>query len=394
VRTDAIPIIEHIPVTRPTLRIAVVTETYPPEVNGVAMTVARLIEGLRSRGHQIQLVRPRQPSADEAGSGFDPEQMLTGSLPIPRYPGLKMGLPAKRALARLWTRYRPDVVHTITEGPLGWSAVQAAIKFEIPVVSDFRTNFHTYSQHYRAGWLRRPILGYLRKFHNQTLCTMVPTEALRTTLTELGFRNVRVVSRGVDTALFTPARRSEALRTHWGAAADEPVILHAGRLAPEKNPALLVSAYSAIRRSSPGARLVVVGDGPSRRWLEERCPGALFTGMKMGVELAAHFASADLFLFPSLTETFGNVTIEAMASGLAVVAFDYGAAGYHIRHGANGLLAACDDPEAFERLSHDLAKDIVLARTLGRRAADTARGLDWNSVVREVESVLHAATQS
>src|SRR3954465_13976687 len=139
------------------LRIAFVTETYPPEINGVSLSVARFIEGLRRRNHEIQLVRPRQARADQGGGTREFEQVLMRGLPIPRYPGLKMGLPAKRALTELWSLHRPDLVHIVTEGPLGWSALQAALKLKLPVTSDFRTNFHAYSMHYGVGWLKKPI---------------------------------------------------------------------------------------------------------------------------------------------------------------------------------------------------------------------------------------------
>ncbi len=261
-------LVEQLPVLRRSLRIAVVTETYPPEINGVATSAAQFVEGLRRLGHQIHLVRPRQGRGDAPGSDAGLSEALTRGLAIPRYPDLKMGLPAKRVLKRLWSLHRPDVVHVVTEGPLGWSALQAAKAMGIPVVSDFRTNFHAYSRHYGIGWLKKPILGYLRKFHNRTLFTLVPTEAMRSTLADAGFRNVEVIARGVDTQLFEPARRSQALRAAWGAAADTPVLLHVGRLAPEKNLTALVAAFEAIRRDAPGARFVVVGDGPARAWLE------------------------------------------------------------------------------------------------------------------------------
>ncbi|MBC7803851.1 MAG: glycosyltransferase, partial [Candidatus Parcubacteria bacterium] len=177
--------VEQLAGARRSLRIAVVTETYPPEVNGVALTIARFVEGLRLRDHQIELVRPRQEPAEHPASGAGYQEVLTGGMAIPRYPNLRLGLPAKRALERLWTRSRPDVVHIVTEGPLGWSALRAAQKLRLPAVSDFRTNFHAYSRHYGIGWLGKPILAYLRKFHNRTLCTMVPTEAMRAELAAL-----------------------------------------------------------------------------------------------------------------------------------------------------------------------------------------------------------------
>jgi len=381
--------VEQIAGARRSLRVAVVTETYPPEVNGVSLTIARFVEGLRERGHEIQLVRPRQARAERAvadGAGF--HELLVRGLSIPRYPSLKLGLPAKRALERLWSHRRPDVVHIVTEGPLGWSSLRAAGKLRIPAVSDFRTNFHAYSRHYGIGWLGKPILAYLRKFHNRTLCTMVPTEALRAELAALGFRGLRVVSRGVDTMLFSPARRSEALRASWGAAPRDPVLLHVGRIAPEKNLEALLAAYAAARGLSPRARLVLVGDGPARGELQARCPEAVFAGMRHGEDLAAHYASGDVFLFPSLTETYGNVTAEAMASGLAVVAFDYAAAAALIRHGENGLLARFGDAEAFAALASRLAGDPAGFVSLGAQARQTAAALDWTRVVRQLETVL------
>ena len=385
-------LVEQLPVVRRSLRIAVVTETYPPEINGVATSAAQFVEGLRRLGHQIHLVRPRQGRGDAPGRDAGLSEALTRGLAIPRYPDLKMGLPAKRVLKRLWSLHRPDIVHVVTEGPLGWSALQTARMMEIPVVSDFRTNFHAYSRHYGIGWLKKPILGYLRKFHNRTLFTLVPTDAMRCTLVDAGFRNVEVIARGVDTGLFDSARRSQGLRAAWGAAPDTPVILHVGRLAPEKNLTALAAAFEAIRRSSPGARFVVVGDGPARASLEERCPGIVFAGTRTGADLAEHYASADIFLFPSLTETYGNVTIEAMASGLAVVAFDYGAARLHIRSGWNGLLAKGEDAQGWIGLAAELAVDPLHARVLGARAREAALELGWDRVVRRLEAVLLSAT--
>ena len=385
-------LVEQLQVMRRSLRIAVVTETYPPEINGVATSAAQFVEGLRRLGHQIHLVRPRQGRGDAPGRDAGLSEALTRGLAIPRYPDLKMGLPAKRVLKRLWSLQRPDVVHVVTEGPLGWSALQTARTMGIPVVSDFRTNFHAYSRHYGIGWLKKPILGYLRKFHNRTLFTLVPTDAMRCTLVDAGFRNVEVIARGVDTGLFDPARRSQGLRAAWGAAPDTPVILHVGRLAPEKNLTALAAAFEAIRRSSPGARFVVVGDGPARASLEERCPGIVFAGTRTGADLAEHYASADIFLFPSLTETYGNVTIEAMASGLAVVAFDYGAARLHIRSGWNGMLAKGEDAQGWIGLAAELAVDPLHARVLGARAREAALELGWDRVVRRLEAVLLSAT--
>ncbi|MEF8717089.1 MAG: glycosyltransferase family 1 protein [Candidatus Accumulibacter necessarius] len=385
-------VIEQLPAARRSLRLAVVTETYPPEINGVALSLARFVDGLRKRHHDIQLIRPRQVAAEQPAAGDGFAEVLTGGVPIPRYPNLKMGLPAKRALIKQWTLHRPDIVHIVTEGPLGWSALQAALKLKIPVCSDFRTNFHTYSLHYGIGWLKRPIVDYLRKFHNHTLLTMVPTEHMRAELAASGFRNLRVVARGVDTQLFNPARRSEALRQSWNATPETPIVIHVGRLAAEKNLTALTEAFTAIRARQPKARLLLVGDGPERKALGARLPDAIFAGMRRGEDLAAHYASSDIFLFPSLTETFGNVTLEAMASGLPLAAFDYAAAAQHVRHGTNGLLAPYGQTAEFAAMASELAsrheEDPENFRNMGRSARRTAESLDWGCVVQEMETLL------
>ena len=387
---DSALVVEDLPPIRRTLRIAVVTETYPPEVNGVALTLARVVEGLAARDHAVQLVRPRQAPPDAPGaSGLDDEVLLAG-LPIPRYPNLRMGLPATRSLVTLWSLRRPDVVHVATEGPLGWSAIRAAERLKLPLVSDFRTNFHAYSRYYGVGWLRQPITAYLRRFHNRTACTMVPTPALRDELQRHGLRGLQVVPRGVETRRFRPQARSQALRARWGADPQTLVVLCVARLAPEKNLGQLVEVFEAIRARQP-ARLVLVGDGPSRGELQRRCPEAVFAGMCSGEDLAAHYASADLFVFPSLTETYGNVTPEAMASGLAVVAFDHAAAHELIRHGESGLLAPPGDGERLRMLALQAAGDAGLRERLGARARRAAERIGWESIVLQVESVLQDA---
>ncbi len=376
----------------PTLRIAVVTETYPPEVNGVSMTIARFVEGLRQRRHDVQLVRPRQHEADAPQCSERLNEVLVRGLPIPRYSHLKVGLPATRALCKLWTRQRPDLVHLVTEGPLGWSALRAARQLNLPVSSDFRTNFHAYSAHYGLGWLRSPIVAYLRRFHNRTSLTMVPTEAMRRELGGLGFERLQVVARGVDTELFSPQRRREELRRSWGAGPQTTVALYVGRLASEKNLDALVAAYRTMHQARPDSRLVLVGDGPARQELQRQCPQAVFAGLRSGVDLATHYASADVFLFPSITETYGNVTPEAMASGLVVLAYDYAAAAQLIRSGENGVLAPFDDTQAFVRMAAQLATVPDIGAPMRLSARQTATEMGWDGVVGQLESaLLHTA---
>lgn len=387
----------HLLPTHRSLRLAVVTETYPPEVNGVAVTVARLIEGLLLRGHEIDLVRPRQALRGPQGTAVEGlQELLMRGMPIPRYPQLRMGLPAKAALVSQWQRRRPDLVHVATEGPLGWSAVQAARKLRLPVSADFRTNFHAYSRHYGLGWLNKTILTYLRKFHNRADLTLVPTETLRKELAAMGFERLSVVGRGVDTQRFDPALRSPMVRARWGVAVDDPVVLYVGRLAAEKNLDLLIRAYQAMKQRRKSLRLVVIGEGPMADDLATQCPDALLLGVQGGLELAQSYASADIFLFPSRTETYGNVTAEALASGLAVVAFDYAAARELIINGHNGWTSGLQDEEGFVRRACEVLEAWHPGHPMRMNARRTMLSRDWSGIVEQMEErwrTLTAATQ-
>ncbi|MBL8252759.1 MAG: glycosyltransferase family 1 protein, partial [Candidatus Competibacter sp.] len=297
------------------MRVSVVTETYPPEINGVALTVARWIDGLQRRGHLVQLIRAHQDANDERELDNSLDTLRLPGFKIPGYPQLQGGWPARRAILKQWQQARPDLVHIVTEGPLGYSALRTARELRIPVSTSFHTNFQQYSRHYHIGWLAAPIMAYLRHFHNLGAQTLVPTAELAEQLQAIGFQHMQVLARGVDTSLFSPQRRAPALREHWGVAPHSPAVLYVGRLAAEKNLELAVTAFQAIRLVRPDARLILVGDGPMTPRLRARHSGFVYCGMRHGLDLAAHYASADLFLFPSLTETFGNVVLEAMASG-------------------------------------------------------------------------------
>ena len=374
--------------SRRKLRLAVVTETYPPEVNGVARTIGVMVAALRDRGHRIQLVRPRQPGEGTPApeDGFD--TVLRAGFPLPRYRELRMGLPAKRALLRAWRARRPDLVQVVTEGPLGNSAVAAARSLGVPVVSEFHTNFHDYSRHYGLGLFRELVARYLRGLHNRADCTLVPTAQLKSQLAAAGYQRLAVVGRGIDLELFNPGRRSTALRASWGAGEHDVVALSVGRLAPEKNLRLFVESCRAMQAVTPRLKVVVVGDGPDGAALRAANPDFVFAGMQAGAALAEHYASADAFLFPSLTETFGNVTTEAMASRLAIVAFDYAAARQCLRHRASALLVPSGAAVPFVEAAQELAADPRLREDIRRGAADAARALTWARVIDDLEAIL------
>lgn len=365
-------------------RFELVTETYPPEINGVALTVQSLHDGLKALGHDVGLVRPARPGEN---SDETLELLRVEGAPIPRYPGMRFGLPSGRKLAARWMQHRPEAIYIATEGPLGWSALRAAKRLGIPVATGFHTRFDDYVGRYGAGFLSPWVFAWLRRFHNRANATLVPTGELMEQLTAQGFRHARRLGRAVDTVRFHPSFRSDALRQQWGIGTDDLAIVHVGRLAPEKNLPLLMRCYHALRAERPGTKLVLVGDGPARAALATAHPEVIFAGTLSGESLAAHFASADLFCFPSLSETFGNVTLEAMASGLPTVAFDYGAAREHLHDGVHGAALPLGNEAAF------LERFLETARSPQRQAMGTAarhavEGLSPERVSRDFAELL------
>ena len=368
------------------MRIGIVSETYPPQINGVALTVHSLATGLAARGHRVELIRPRQaqPHADEPGI----DVLALPGCALPRYPGLRFGLPAVRTLHQHWQRNRPDAVYVATEGPLGWSAMRTAAKMGIALCSGFHTRFDHYADHYGVGWLKPAVRGYLRRFHSRAQATLVPTGELVRELQSLGVPHPRLLRRAVDTQRFHPAKRDASLRAAWGVDAATPVVLYVGRIAAEKNLDLAVRTFRAIQQRVPQARYVWVGDGPARAALEAAHPDFIFAGMQRGESLARHVASADLFPFPSLSETFGNVILEALAAGLPVVAYATGAALECVRDGVNGHAIAPGHADAFIAAAANLAANPGLIRHMGRAAHASVAALAPEAVIRDFETLL------
>lgn len=367
------------------MHIVFVTETWPPQVNGVALTVQALARGLAARGHRVEVVRPGKD-----GSNGKVELLFARGAPLPGYPGLQVGMPRGGELRRRWRERRPDAVYIATEGLLGISAMRAANVLQIPVVTGFHTRFHDYAAHYGVGLLAPLVCSRLLQFHRRAQMTLVPTRALFDELAEAGVGHVRKLRRGVDTDLFTPTRREPTLRGSWGFHDEAPVMLCVGRLAAEKGLGLALQAFRALQARIPAARMAMVGDGPQRGALADAYPDVIFTGTKRGGELAAHYASADVFLFPSLTETFGNVVLEAMASGLAVVAFDQAAAQEHVANGISGLVVPALDARAFITSAYELGLDAETRRMLGINARIAAQQCTPDAVTVEFDKLLHA----
>jgi glycosyltransferase involved in cell wall biosynthesis len=366
------------------MRYAIVTETWPPEINGVSLTVEGLAQGLRQRGHAIDLVRPRQ--AHDPGTLDD--TLLVRGFPLPRYPGLRFGAPALRSLSKRWEATTPDAVYIATEGPLGWAARRVARRLGVPVATGLHTRFDQYMRDYGVPFLEPIALRWMRRFHNAGDATLVATRELQDDLARKRFANPLRLARAVDGAMFHPAKRDPHLRAAWGAADGTFVAIHVGRIAAEKNLALAIAAFRALQRKRPDARMVFVGDGPLRAPLAEANPDLVFCGLQRGEDLARHFASGDVFLFPSRSETFGNVTLEAMASGVPTIAFDYGAAREYMRNGEHGIRVPDGDAAAFIAAAVRVAGDDVQLRHMRRAARAAIEHLHPDQVAAEFDALL------
>ncbi|NJM36992.1 MAG: glycosyltransferase family 1 protein [Akkermansiaceae bacterium] len=281
---------------------------------------------------------------------------------------------------------RPDIVYVAIETPLGFPRRESAIRLGIPVVGGFHTNFYEYLQKYGAGWVGEKVWRYQKWFHERLNQTLVPSPDARDKLTAAGFTKVSILGRGVDISLFDPSRRSESLRREFGAVGNSPVAIVVGRVSGEKNINLAIRAFTRMQQFCPEIKCVVVGDGPILAKLKRENPNVKFPGYKTGEELATYYASADIMLFPSETETFGNVLIEGMASGLATLSYDYAAAAWHGENEKNLLKVTKGDEDAFLQAAEKLLDPERRAR-LAKGARLTAEKLSWPGIVAELETI-------
>ena len=370
------------------MRIAVVTETYPPEVNGVSLTVQGLVNGMTEDGHEM-LARAAVPAGcfNAAVTATDSRtaRERRRAAEIPRL--------------EIWISRGPRPKKVVRRAAPGCSlcrdrrttrlvrrANRASARHS--VATGFHTRFDAYAGAYGLGPLTPLVRYWLRRLHNASGATVVPTPELREWLERHGFQRVRVVARGVDAILFDPARRRQKLRERWGVLPDGLAVIYVGRIAAEKNLSLAIEAFRRIREKRPDARFIWVGTGPLAVRLRQEHPDFIFAGLRLGEDLAEHFASADLFLFPSQTETFGNVTIEAMASGVPTIAFDYGAVRAHLCNREHGRFVASGDDAAFIAAAVEVATDAGQRRLMSAAARRVALALKPERVAREFIGML------
>lgn len=304
------------------LRLAIFTDTFAPQVNGVARTLERLVGAVEARGGAVRVETVGDPAAAP-----DPGVRRWPSAPFWAYPQLRLAAPLRSAVTQGLARWRPTLIHAATPFGVGLAGRAAARALGVPLVTSYHTSFTEYLRHYGLGALDAVAWPYLRWFHNSGRRTFAPSRLVADELRMQGFDGVRVWGRGVDPARFHPRFRSPAMRRAMGAQEDELVVAYVGRLAPEKGVHLALEAMRALHRTHGGAmRFALAGDGPDDARCRAAAPeGTWFAGALHGEDLSRFYASADLFVFPSTTETFGNVVLEAMASGVPVIAPDRGA---------------------------------------------------------------------
>ncbi|MFZ4609342.1 MAG: glycosyltransferase family 4 protein [Gemmataceae bacterium] len=358
------------------LKITLVTETFPPEINGVALTLEKLHNFLNISGHRPSVIRPRRFSETRK-----PE--LVQGFPIPMYPKLRFGIGSPLRLYQTIKSKMPDIIHLATEGPLGLACLGIAKSLRIPVVSSFHTNFDLYANDYKMGFLSSGISHYLRWFHNQTEATFAPSNACLERLQALGYKNTKIWTRGVDTSLFNPIQKDLNFKSKIGLSETDILLLYVGRLAPEKNIGSLLETFkkarSTLNKQGKNLFLALVGTGPLVGQSDlEKTNGIILPGELRGNHLAQWYASADIFVFPSTSETFGNVILEAQASGLPVLCLNSQATQERICNHHDGILAA--NIEEFERLLTDLTADKSKRDYLGKNAFITAKSQKWDDI--------------
>ena len=372
------------------MRVLFCTDTYLPQVNGVSIVTALSVAGLTRLGWECAVVAPEYPEEIRRQWKGDPDppcvQVLSlPSLALPPYPEVRLALPRASRVYRLTEAFRPDLIHCETEFTVGRLGQRAAARAGVPVVSSYHTEFGRYAEAYGVPWLRTRVSAYLGRFHQRSRRVYTPSTASRDEVRRLGAADVEVWGRGVDSELFHPGRRSQAMRAALGLGSGF-TFLYVGRLAPEKRPQQVLEAFRLASEILPKGviHLIVAGTGPREAELRAAAPpGVSFLGLlDRQSQLPDLYANVDAFVFASVTETLGLVVLEAMASGLPVIASPAGGVRDHLVDGENGLACPAGDAAQMARAMIRLTGDWALSRHLAAGARRTAERLSWT---REME---------
>jgi phosphatidylinositol alpha 1,6-mannosyltransferase len=370
------------------MRVLYCTDTYPPQLNGVSVVTSLSVEGLARRGWECLVVAPRYPDISGAADwenrnltkGLPVEVVAVPSVPLPLYPEVRLALPRPSLMHQLIKRFQPDLVHCATEFAVGRVGQIAAFRAKRPAVSSYHTDFAKYADAYGTSWLRGAVSAYLGRFHRRSRRVFTPSTVSRQELMRLNVRDVEVWGRGVDAELFHPGRRSQEMRAAFGMGS-RFTFLYVGRLAAEKRAEQIIHAFRLASESLPRGviHLIMAGTGPCEAELRAAAPpGVTFLGfLERRSRLPDLYANCDAFVFASVTETLGLVVLEAMASGLPVIAAPAGGVRDHLRDGKNGIAYAEGDAGAMAAAMVRLAEDWGLTQRLSRGARRTAEALTW-----------------
>lgn len=359
-------------------------------VSGVGVTLLRLTEALQSRGHQVRVYSATYPLPD--GCPDRPEVHRSPSIPLFLYPDVQWAFPRLRDVVEDLSRFRPDVVHIATEFTVGLAGLKAARQLDLPIIASAHTDYEKYAPRYGVDWVLRPIWHYLRWFYGHAHRVLCPTRIYEAHLQSRGITNTGIWTRGLDPAEFHPRFRDESYRARFGVGPGDLLVTYVGRLAREKNLLLLLDAWQALAGQRGSAQLVLVGRGPLQEEIRGRnIPSVHVPGLMQGRELSSAYASADLFVFPSPTETFGNSLLEAMGSGLPSIATAAGGLQEFAKHGSNAWLVAPGSADALTEGLQQLLADPALRRHLADGALRTAEERSWNAVYDRLISDYQAA---
>lgn len=358
------------------MKVAIFADTYLPQINGVTNTLNKLIQYFETTGIEYKVFVPKY---DEQEPEYHIERFL--SMKFIFYPENRVALPNNFRISSVLRNFKPDIIHIMTEFSMGLAGVKFGKKYGIPTISNYTTNFSIYTDYYNMPFLKEPLWNYLRWFHTQNDITLCPSEVAQKLLHNNGIRNTKLFSRGIDYKSFHPMHRNNQLREKLGIA-NKTAFLYVGRVSTEKDLDVLCKSYQSIyKKYKEHVTMVITGDGP---YLEQ-CrnalpPDTIFTGYKSGKELSEIYASCDIFICPSSTETFGNVILEAMASGIPVIGADAGGVGEIIQHGENGLKFTSRNDIELEKCMSLLLNDIDQRDYLRLNGRDYSLSRSWDKI--------------